>query len=482
MSRKWSARLRHTAHSLALVLLAGALLIGSNILVGLLPERYTGFDTSSSGIYTLSEQTEQILSELSQRITVYHVYAAGKEDSIISTILAQYAGQNSCVRILWRDPAAFPNFVSQFTDSNLPDNSLIVVNEAGESRVISFTQLYIADYEEYYASGNVVYKYAVESQLTAAIRTLTTDQTFHLYMTKGHGEQKLSASMKEACEQQGMEFRDITLLSAGQIPAECDCLIIFNPGTDFAAEDIRIVEDYLSRGGSIMLVSDYIQGGRSNLEQLTQRLYSVTACDGVVMESDPGYSMAGYPYYLLPKLMKHEITKPLINGNFAPVVPIAQGLQISAPLPDGIIVEPLLCSSENAYLKNPYTMTSYNRDDDCPSGQYVLAAAASDSDTDSKMVWFSSAVFWEDAAVRQSSGANQDLILNSFGWLCEAEEMISIHAKSTYEPRLAVSQAQVTRLSIMLIGIIPACLLAAGAVVTLRRRHRKPDSLCLPDE
>lgn len=473
MRQKWTANMQHTLFSASVILLAVVLLIVSNILVGLIPSRITGIDTSSSGLYTLSAQTEQILSEITEDITVYHICAAGKEDIIIPAILDQYTDRSSHVQVVWRDPAAYPNFVSQFTDSELPDNSLIVVNEKGDSCVISFTQLYVADYEEYYASGNVVYEYAVESQLTSAIRLLSADRTVQLYLTGGHGEQDISVSMKEACQQQGMVFHDITLLSLEQIPDECDCLVIFNPQSDFAAEEIRVVEAYLSRGGSIMLVSDYIQGGRPNLESLAERLYGVSACDGVVMESDPDYSMAGYPYYLLPKLVKHGITKPLINGNYAPVVPIAQGLQVAAVLPDGTITEIMLCSSENAYLKDPYTMTGYDWEADDPTGQYALAVAASNKHTDSKMVWFSSAVLWEDEAVRQSSGANQDLVLNSFGWLCEAEDMISIHAKSTYEPRLAVSQSTVTRLSIVLIGIIPSSLIVAGAYVMLSRRRKR---------
>ena len=118
-------------------------------------------------------------------------------------------------------------------------------------------------------------------------------------------------------------------------------------------------------------------------------------------------------------------------------------------------------------------MTGYDWEADDPTGQYALAVAASNKHTDSKMVWFSSAVLWEDEAVRQSSGANQDLVLNSFGWLCEAEDMISIHAKSTYEPRLAVSQSTVKRLSIVLIGIIPSSLIVAGAYVMLSRRRKR---------
>lgn len=469
MKNRISPNLRHSLCALGWILLGLGLLVGFNLGIACLPQEAVILDTSHAGLYTLSQQTHTLLEALTQDITVYHIYAAGKEDPVVSRILEQYADRSDHIRILWRDPGAYPDFVGRFTTSELPDNSLILVDPRGESVVISFSQLYVADYEEYYASGNVVYNYAVEAQVTAALNQLAGEGTLRICQTIGHGEQQIPTTLLTACGQQGMRFLEVNLLSLSDLPQDCDCLLVFNPQRDFTQKELQVVAAYLDRGGSMLLVADYVQGGRPNLEALVEERYGVLVWDGVVMEADGDHSLAGYPYYLLPALVKHQITKPLISGGYDPVVPIAQGLTLDSELPSDAVSEVLLRSSSESYLVDPYTMTAQ---EDAPEGGYALAIAGQQRSSGSRLVYLSSAALWEDQTVRQSSGANQDLVLNCFGWLCQSQEMISLHAKSASEPRLTPSQGEATRLSVVMIGLIPGGLLTAGLWVTYTRRRK----------
>lgn len=192
----------------------------------------------------------------------------------------------------------------------------------------------------------------------------------------------------------------------------------------------------------------------------------------IILEADTSYSMAGYPYYLLPKLVKHGITRPLMSGNYTLVVPIAQGLQLTDKMPENIIAENLMVSSESAYLKNPYEMTDYAYEEGEPQGEFALAVASANTKTNASVVWMASVLLWEDEAIRQSSGANQDFILNSFGWLCDEEEVISIHAKTLQENYLTVSNQEAVQFEILFIAVIPFMSLAVGIAVTIMRRRR----------
>ena len=90
---------------------------------------------------------------------------------------------------------------------------------------------------------------------------------------------------------------------------------------------------------------------------------------------------------------------------------------------------------------------------------------------DTNIVWFSTSAM-ENSSINQSvSGANYSLIINAVGWMCEHESSISIHSKSMDDTFLTVSSEASTRLSIILIGVIPLCFIAIGLYVWIRRKR-----------
>ena len=66
-----------------------------NLIVRAIPSRYTEFDLSEAGLYTLSESSRQVADDLTQDVTIYYLAQTGNEDQIISKLLDKYAAQSS---------------------------------------------------------------------------------------------------------------------------------------------------------------------------------------------------------------------------------------------------------------------------------------------------------------------------------------------------------------------------------------------------
>lgn len=77
-----SARaLRVGAYSVAVSLVAIVVVVLLNVLLAQAPSAYTKMDVTQEGLFTLSEQTRQIVSNLSEDVTIYLVAETGSEDS-----------------------------------------------------------------------------------------------------------------------------------------------------------------------------------------------------------------------------------------------------------------------------------------------------------------------------------------------------------------------------------------------------------------
>ena len=79
-----------------------------NLIVRAIPSRYTEFDLSEAGLYTLSESSRQVADDLTQDVTIYYLAQTGNEDQIISKLLDKYAAQSSHITWELKDPAVYP--------------------------------------------------------------------------------------------------------------------------------------------------------------------------------------------------------------------------------------------------------------------------------------------------------------------------------------------------------------------------------------
>lgn len=473
----------YTAATAAIVL---AILVAINLLVSALPETYTKPDLSGSGLYDLSAQTENLVSNLKQDVTVYWIVQDGYEDDTLQKTLARYEDLSKHVKVEKIDPVANPNFAYAYTTEDLYNNSLVVTNaDASKSRYISYYDIYESSYDEDY---NTVTSYNGEGALTAAVNFVTSDTQTRVYYLSGHGEDELPSNLVSSFENENISLTQLNLLTEENIPSDCAALLLYSPASDLSQEEIDKIEACLAENGSLMLFSDCDAEDLPRLHAMMAKR-GVEAVDGMVVEGDSSYYMSSYPNYLIPQLENHEITEPLISGNYYVLMPMTQGLKITAQTDEteqaeadetdaSLSVTALLSTTADAYskIKGLQATDAEKEDGDIAADAdgFALAAAITEQTEtgESKLVWVASTALISSQIDQLVSGGNTDFVTNAMGWLCEMEDSISIHAKTISYEYLTLTSAQAGRWTLVMVVLIPVAVLAGGIVVWLKRRKK----------
>lgn len=463
-------------------LMVAALAVMVNVLVNALPASVTQLDTNANQLFSISDQTEQVVEGLETPVEIYWVVQSGAEDSTLSLLLDRYAAMSDQITITKKDPDTDPGFITQYVSDGIYNNSLIVVSrdEDGEefrSTYVDYDSIYVYDYDDYYTTGSYGVSFDGEGALTSAISYVVSEDLPKLYTLTGHGESELSSTFTAAVEQENMEIESLSLINQEAVPEDADCVLIYGSQSDISEEELQMLLTYLQAGGRLLLITDPLQDGqtRPNLDTLMAE-YGLSAAEGLVVEGDPYYYAYGTPYYLLPDYGSHEITSPLSQGGYYVLLATAQGLTVSDSLRDGLTVTELLPTSEDAFSKTAgYDLTTYEKEDGDIDGPFALAAAVTDavSDTqEAKLVWVSSTSLLDDQMNLQVSGGNQDFFLNALGWMVEQESSISIHAKSLSTEYLTINSGTASLLSILLVGVLPLGYLCIGIYIWARRKRQ----------
>ena len=456
-------------------LLASALVIAIAVLVNLavakLPAAVTQKDISSDRMFTLSEQSVSLAEGLYEPVTIYWIVTDTGEDGYLSQLLPLYADLSANLIVEKIDPVVQPGFAGQYTDQSPALNDLVVVSGT-RSCYVPYSSLYLYDYAEYYDTGNYGARFAGESEITRAIDFVTTDGLSKAYCLTGHGEYTLSAAFTSGVRTLNVETADLNLLTVSEVPADADCLLILCPRSDLTDTERDILLNYLDNGGDLLLFTDCETDMQwENLRAVTQR-FGLGAQSGIVIEGDPGMSLANYPYYLFPSLGTHDITRPIADGGYTVLAPFAGAITME-DLPEGVSVMPLLETSAKAYAKPAGSgAATTQREDGDLDGPFLIAAAAENAGTSARMVWCASTLLLDEEANAMSSGANEDFFLNALAWMCGHESAISIHPKQMDSQLLVVSARTSSMLAMTLSFLIPGAFLAAGVAVTVKRGRR----------
>lgn len=460
-------------YSVLATVIVVAIAVFANVLVNALPAKYTQFDTTSTQLYSVSEQTELVLSGLEDEVTVYWIVQDGREDETLGTLLDRYAALSGELTVTKVDPDVQPTFVQQYTEGTIYNNSLVV--ECGDRNTyISYTDIYEYDYSDYYTTGSYTESFAGESALTSAIDYVTNEDLPKLYTLTGHGESELSSSFESAVAKQNVELESLSLLTSDGVPEDADCLFINAPMSDISEAERDTILEYLQAGGKLILITGPLQDGTelTNLEAVME-YYGVTAADGIVVEGSDSNYLFPAPINLLPEYGSHEITSPLSEGGYYMCLPLAQGLVVGDAPRDTVSVTELLTTSDSAYSKlSGYSMGTYEKEDGDIDGPFALAVQVEINDG-GEIIWFSSSSFLEDMYNAYSSGANGDLAMNALSALIGEREALSIRSKSLNYNFLTISESTASLLKAVMIGICPLGCLGIGILVVLRRRRNQ---------
>src|SRR5699024_7628545 len=124
-------------------------------------------------LYTIGEDTENLVRGLEQDVTLYYVVTGGNENEYISRMLERYEDLSDHLTVEKVDPEHHPTFTSQYTDEEVSDNSIIVVS-GDKSRVVGSSDMLVQELN-YYTYSYQVTEFDGEGQVTSAIAYVISD-------------------------------------------------------------------------------------------------------------------------------------------------------------------------------------------------------------------------------------------------------------------------------------------------------------------
>ena len=468
---KWSSKnIRKGSYSLGISVVVLAIAVVFNLVVGKLPAQYRNVDLSQTKLSTIGDTTKELVSALDQDVTIYQIVESGKENETIQKLLERYAGLSSHVKVETMDPVLHPNFVSEYTEDDLEDNSLIVVGEK-RNKVIPYADMFesTVNYQtyQYETTG-----FDGEGQVTSAISYVTTDSLPIMYTITGHGEGDMTEDMKSAIEKENIEMKDLNLLTEESVTDDADCVMLFSPQNDLSEEEADKLITYMENGGKAVIITSYLNKEMPNLQKVLNN-YGIGTMEGVVLEADGQHYISGNPTYLVPNIGSSDALGDLSKANSYVLMPVAQAVEKLEDKRDTVTIESLLTTSDSAYVKTNVNGTLEKEDGDA-EGPFDVGVAVTESvdNGETKLIYLTSANLFSQQVDAMVSGNNVKLLANSVSWMCDQEQSVSIPSKSTQISYLTVTAASARMWGMVTIGLLPVLCLVLGGGIWFKRRKR----------
>lgn len=463
------------AYSTMTIVIACIITVMVNVIVAQIPTKYTNIDVTSNQLYSISDQTMEMLNNLEDEVTIYVISAEDSADTTVVQTLKNYEEYSEHVTVKYIDPLVNPQFATQYGQSGMAQNSIIVETDK-RYKVILYNDLYETeiDYSTYQQS---VTGYDGEGMITSAIDYCISENMPKIYMIAGHNEYTLDDGFVDAIDKENIMYETISLLEHEAVPEDAECLIIHAPETDFSEDDKNKILEYLNQGGKAIITTEYNGASLPNFDAVLAE-FGLAMQPGYVVENDTEYCYQ-IPTYLLPNIETAAETSGLSDSYSYVFVPFAQGIAVPEEI-ENVTYTKLLTGSDSSIVKtNVQTAQTYEKEDGdiegpiCVGVKAVKTVEETESEsTQATLYVFSSAQMFTDNADSVVSGNNKVLFSNIMGTIANHETSISIPVKSYEVESLMATSADSNIFMLICVVVIPFGLLVVGVMVWNNRRKK----------
>ena len=481
VKRKW---LIDGSRTLSLVLLILAAFLGIN--TGMKVWDLTPIDLSQEKLYTLTDESKERVKNIDKDV---HLYFVGyTDDNADLTLAKQYKDANERIVAEAVDSESRPDLVEKYGIQDTGSSGIIV--ECGDrSKVLTASDLVTYDSTTYETIS------IAEEKLTSAILSVTTDDIPKVYFLEGYSDFTLDYNMyylSVYLENEVTEVDTLNILSTGNVPDDCDTLVITSPSQDFSNEAKTAIIDYINRGGNILWLNAAmaVSADLPNVNEVLA-LYGVNPFDvGAIRETDSSRMVVNSPDLVIPSLGYSKITEDIYSDGIIFRYPTKININEEG-LEDLKVVETdLVTTSESSYFRTDFNNSSAAAAEGEETGSFVVGAELEKTITEaneetgtsavtSTLIIFGENYFISDYPFTQESqysaiqvsSYNKDLVLNSLAYLSDREEDITAR-KSTGTVTYTATEQQDTIVRIIIFSV-PAVVILAGLIVWQKRRRKK---------
>lgn len=420
-------------------------------------------DTTSSGQFSLAEQTVNLLELLETDVKVY-AFQKKLESGGLEDFLKEYSYHSSSFDYEVIDPDENPTLAKSLGVKKYGE--LIVQSGIREERIGSPS----------------------EESLTNAIIKVTSTKIHKIYILSGHGEKsfELSADERNSYSLVAAEFRKINyqtesliLFNRTSVPDDASLVIVAGPQSALLPPEVVALKTFLEGGGSLFILLEPRVNDRE-LEAMLAEL-GVLVQNDIVIEQSASFILSGGGVKRDTKVSieptaatygRHRITK---NFRLTTAFPTARSLIIdSENKPPEYNLVDLFSTSKSSWGETDMESflkkeIGFDADSD-QAGPLILGIVGSVKEEFDvgRFIVVGDSEFPSNPYLNRAAG-NKDLFLNMVSWLLEDETLISLRPKDPQDTRIEMSLKQSNIVFWLLVVSLPVSILFLGAIIYFRR-------------
>ncbi|MCX7099131.1 MAG: GldG family protein [Methylococcales bacterium] len=411
----------------------------------------TELDVTYNASNSLSDASLKLLPTLPEKVTITAYIRQGQPlRTQVSHLVDRYRQHKPDLTLSFVDPDLEPEKTREL---NIGPEGVILVEYQGRSEKLSFID---------------------ESSLTNALLQLANAKERWVTFLTGHGERSpeayanfdLSQFSKELSRRK-IKAQTLNLSTLPAIPDNSALLVVAAPAVPLQADELAIINSYIGRGGSLLVLTD---PDNANLQGLLQEL-GVKQLPGTVVDSSSTlYRITDPSFVLSSTYAKHPITKGLQSVT---LYPVAAAFEIEPTSP--FESETLLSSSIQSWTETGAISGKIRFDAQSLEKQGPIAFAYAltrdiNAQAQQRIVVVGDGDFLANAYI--GNVGNLDMGLRMVTWLIHDDRFIDIPAKTASDKTLQLSQAAVAVMGFGFLIILPIVLIGTGFIIWRSRRLR----------
>lgn len=461
------------------------LFIGIVVLIYIYVERAViTMDMTVRGSYTLSATTLRVLRDLNRDIRITAFYSPSNiglrelDDQFFRQYEIESGGKITRAYI---DPIAQPGIAALF---NAEDGDVFISYLLEDGTVDFNSVVYVPMGERQ------------ERDMTNAINRLLTQGNYTVLYDIGFGGRSpndvsangmsLSGQLLrfEGYDVQLVDIQNDLIANNIAIPDNANVIIMARPLRRLSGEAIALLDDYLKRGGGLLLLAD-VAGGEERVltedDPFNQYLWNnwgLALLDAVAVD----YAVSGDTPL---DVISYQIFDSPISSDIDPATDINSRTQFRIARPIAVDDEPpvnngrVIATSPQSYaetniaqvlLNNAY---QYDEGEDF-QGQMTIVAWAADGEDGGRVVVIGDSDFATDGQIATPAG-NGILLVNAVKWLTGYQDTVSFgfSATSAGLPTIFVDvNTQLNQIALLTLFIMPGALIGIGGFIYFRRSRR----------
>lgn len=482
MKKTGRIKTKHAAWSAAFTAAVIAIVVVANLFAGLAESKFSlTADMTGNDLYVLSDDTKEFLGSMNDDFTISVLsdeigYSQGVRTGIINEILKKYeSSSKGHIKIQYIDTYTNPAILSKYQNESIEENGLIIEGNEGYS-IISMSDMFTTQVNESSLTSQVT-DCKAEQVLSSALIKLSADTQPKIYLIEGHGETYYE-KMTERITSGSYKCENLSL-TTGSVPEDADLIIVSAPQSDFSAEELLKLDDYLKNAGNMIFLYGSESPRLANINRYLEE-WGVVFDENIIV--DPSRYI-GNGIQISPELADAEINSKCmeLTDRFL-LTPGARSISIIGQNTGTRELAPVLTTSSAAYAKSyaneaGLISTVEKEAGDAEGimnvGVLVTSAAITDKKAETGMILFlSSPAMFSDSLLETSNLLNDYYFANTLSYMTGGTaQFVSIPSKNMKDSTLSTVGTSSGMLMILVV-VIPSLLILLAGLLKWRNRRK----------